>query len=171
MHAEEIISLAKKTIEEYVINKKIIDIPEDLSSDLVNRRAGVFVTLKKNGKLRGCIGTIEAIEENIAREIIRNGISAANYDPRFPGVKADELDKLEYSVDILGKKEKIDSKKELDPNKYGVIVEQQNKRGLLLPNLEGVNTVDEQINIARQKAAIAEGADYNLYRFKVERYK
>jgi len=171
MHAEEIISLAKKTIEEYVINKKIIDIPEDLSSDLVNRRAGVFVTLKKNGKLRGCIGTIEAIEENIAREIIRNGISAANYDPRFPGVKADELDKLEYSVDILGKKEKIDSKKELDLYKYGVIVEQQNKRGLLLPNLEGVNTVDEQINIARQKAAIAEGADYNLYRFKVERYK
>ena len=124
-----------------------------------------------DGRLRGCIGTIEPLRESLAREIIENAISAGTADPRFSPVTAGELPHLSYSVDVLLTPEKISGKKELDPKRYGVIVESGRRRGLLLPDLEGVNTAEEQLAIALQKAGISPGEPYRLYRFLVRRYK
>jgi len=164
------VKLARETIEEYALTGKIKEIKEPLSPEM-KKRAGVFVSIKKNGQLRGCIGTVEPAEENLAREIIRNAISAANYDPRFEPVEPEELADLEISVDVLGQAEEVKNRNELDPVKYGVIVEKGYQRGLLLPNLEGVNSVEEQLDIARRKAGIPTGVDYKIYRFEVKRYK
>jgi AmmeMemoRadiSam system protein A len=145
-------------------------VPDYLPEEALTRRAGTFVSLKKFGQLRGCIGTISATEENIAKEIIQNAISAAVRDPRFPPVTSSELKDLVYSVDILGETEDIDSPEELDVKKYGVIVSSGYKKGLLLPNLEGIDSVDEQIWIAMQKAGIRKGERIRLQRFEVVRY-
>jgi len=134
-------------------------------------RAGVFCSIKKNGQLRGCIGTIEPVRRNIAEEIIHNAIAAATDDPRFPEVRPDELRWLTYSVDVLGKPEPIEGMHQLDPKRYGVIVSSGHRRGLLLPNLEGVDTVEEQVRIARQKAGISRGENVSLQRFEVVRHK
>jgi len=165
-----LVSLAKKTVEEYVRNRKVISPPDDLTPEM-KQRAGVFVSLKKRGELRGCIGTFLPTTENVATEIIQNAISAATRDPRFLPVSPDELDEIEYSVDVLSEPEKISDRKDLDPKRYGVIVKRGERRGLLLPDLEGVNTVDEQINIALMKAGILPDEDFELYRFEVKRYK
>ncbi|NLN03209.1 MAG: AmmeMemoRadiSam system protein A, partial [Clostridiaceae bacterium] len=165
------ISLARKSIELYTRTKKVLEIPDDLSKELLERRAGTFVTLKINGKLRGCIGTIEPVCRNIAEEIIRNAISACSKDPRFDPVTEEELPYITYSVDVLGKAEKVQSKLELDPNKYGVIVTKGYRRGLLLPNLDGVDTVEEQLEIALGKAGIGSHEDYTIERFEVVRYE
>ena len=133
-------------------------------------RAGVFVSIKKEGRLRGCIGTIQAVRQSIAEEIIENAISAASRDPRFSPVKTEELDWLTVSVDVLGDTEKIDSPDKLDVRRYGVVVTKGYKRGLLLPNLEGVDTVEEQIAIAKQKAGIGEHDKVELERFEVVRH-
>lgn len=133
--------------------------------------AGVFVSLKKHGQLRGCIGTIVPTRSSAAEEIVQNAISAATNDPRFPKVDASELDELEYSVDILGRPEPVESLDQLDPSRYGVIVSRGSKRGLLLPDLEGVDTVEEQVEIARHKADIGPGEQVKLERFEVMRYK
>ncbi len=169
-NSEKIVELARDTIEDYVtsgIRKK----PDNLPAELKEKRAGVFVSIKKKGNLRGCIGTIEATRENMAEEIISNAISACSRDPRFPPVAREELDELEISVDVLGEAEEVKGKDELDPDKYGVIVQKGSRTGLLLPNLEGVDTVDTQVDIARRKAGIPAGTDYKLYRFRVERYE
>ena len=138
---------------------------------MYSRRAGVFVSLKEEGRLRGCIGTIAPVRGSIAEEIIENGISAAAKDPRFHAVEPEELDRLEYSVDVLGETEKIDSPEKLDVKRYGVVVSRGYRRGLLLPDLEGVDTVEEQIGIARRKAGIPEDAeDIRLERFEVVRH-
>ncbi len=134
-------------------------------------RAGVFVSIHKHGELRGCIGTFEPTKDNVAEEIIGNAISSATRDPRFPPMAASELSDLEYSVDVLTPPEPIENKDQLDPKKYGVIVEAGFTRGLLLPDLEGVDAVDHQIDICRQKAGIAPGEPVKLYRFEVKRYK
>ncbi|MEW6602548.1 MAG: AmmeMemoRadiSam system protein A [Nitrospirota bacterium] len=165
-----LVQLAKDTVEQYIQNKKIIGPPSDPVPEMT-ARAGVFVSLKKKGELRGCIGTFQSTTESVATEIIQNAISAATQDPRFPPVSKSELDSLEYSVDVLTEPEKIKGKKELDPRKYGVIVRSGNRKGLLLPDLEGVNTVDEQVSIASMKAGIYLGDDIELYRFEVKRYK
>lgn len=165
------ISLARKSIELYTRTKKVLEMPDDLSKELLERRAGTFVTLKINGKLRGCIGTIEPVCRNIAEEIIRNAISACSKDPRFDPVTEEELPYITYSVDVLGKAEKVQSKLELDPNKYGVIVTKGYRRGLLLPNLDGVDTVEEQLEIALGKAGIGSHEDYTIERFEVVRHE
>jgi AmmeMemoRadiSam system protein A len=134
-------------------------------------KAGVFVSLHKNNELRGCIGTIEPDEANIAQEIIRNAVHSATRDPRFNPVTADELPQLEYSVDILTEPEPVSSEKDLDPKKYGAIVEAGWRRGLLLPDLEGVDTVKRQLEICRMKAGIGPEEPVKLYRFEVKRYK
>jgi AmmeMemoRadiSam system protein A len=134
-------------------------------------KAGVFVSLHKGGELRGCIGTIEPAEGNIALEIINNAISAATRDPRFFPVTVDELPQLDYSVDVLTEPEPVASEKDLDPKKYGAIVEAGWRRGLLLPDLEGVDTVERQIEICRVKAGIEPKEPVKLYRFEVKRYK
>ena len=144
----------------------------DLPQDMLTKRAGTFVSLHKDGQLRGCIGTINPVTANIAQEIINNGISAATRDPRFAPVHADELPYLEISVDILGPIEEHISVKDLDIKRYGVIVTKNGRRGLLLPNLEGVDTVEDQLAIAEQKAGIAVGeAGVELARFEVIRHE
>lgn len=164
------ISLAKRSLEYYIKEGQIMDVPKDLDEELLKTKSGAFVTLKKNEKLRGCIGTIEPVEESLAMEIIRNAVSAGTADPRFPAVTEEELKELVYSVDVLGPTEKIVSLQELDVEKYGVIVTSGYRRGLLLPNLEGVDTVEEQIRIALAKAGIGRDEDYTLERFEVIRH-
>lgn len=165
------VQLARKTVETYVRTGKKLGVPEGLPEEMYSRRAGVFVSLKEEGRLRGCIGTIAPVRGSIAEEIIENGISAAAKDPRFHAVEPEELDRLEYSVDVLGETEKIDSPEKLDVKRYGVVVSRGYRRGLLLPDLEGVDTVEEQIEIARRKAGIPEDAeDIRLERFEVVRH-
>ena len=155
-----IAELAKQTVETFVKEGKIL-----------GERAGVFVSIHKFDELRGCIGTFEPTKDNVAEEIVANAISSATRDPRFPPIAPNELNDLSYSVDVLTKPEPIKSKDQLDPKKYGVIVEAGFRRGLLLPDLEGVDTVDYQIDICRQKAGIAPDEPVKLYRFEVRRYK
>lgn len=141
-----------------------------LPEQLIRQKAGVFVSLKKQGVLRGCIGTIHPVTETTADEILRNAVSAAIEDPRFPPVNKEELKDLEYSVDVLMPPEPIDSPNQLDVKRYGVIVTSGRKRGLLLPNLDNVDTIDEQIHIARAKAGISPGEEVFLQRFEVIRH-
>jgi AmmeMemoRadiSam system protein A len=165
------VELAKKTIEEYVKTGKISPVPAEIPPDM-KKKAGVFVSLKKKGQLRGCIGTFLPSTENIYTEIVRNAIASATQDPRFPPVNASELDEIEYSVDILSPPEPVKNLDELDPKKYGVIVVKGWQKGLLLPDIEGVNTVDEQLRIAKLKAGISPfDTDIEIYKFRVERYK
>jgi len=131
----------------------------------------VFVSIHKHGELRGCIGTFEPAEKNIAEEVITNAINSATRDPRFSPVTPAELADLEYSVDVLTEPEPVTSEAELDPKRYGVIVESGGRRGLLLPDLEGVDTVAQQIEICRSKAGITPHEPVKLYRFEVSRYK
>jgi len=167
---DEYVKLARESLEHYIRYNRKMELPKDLSRELVNTRAGAFVTIKKHGILRGCIGTIGPTKENLAEEIIENAISAGTRDPRFPPVTEDELSSLEYSVDVLKEPEPISSIEELDPYKYGVIVSKGFRKGLLLPNIEGVDTPEEQVKIALQKAGIMEFEKYKLERFEVERH-
>jgi AmmeMemoRadiSam system protein A len=162
-------ALARLTLETYVAEGREINCPANLPGELTENAAGVFVSLKKYGQLRGCIGTISPSRENIAKEIIANAISAGTRDPRFPPVTEDELDALVYSVDVLFPPEPA-SRAGLDPAKYGVIVSNGYRRGLLLPNLEGVDTVERQLSIALQKGGIRPGEDYAIERFEVVRH-
>jgi len=165
------VRLARENIEHIATTGKDIDLPEDLPTELTGSQAGVFVSIKKEGELRGCIGTIAPTQKNIVSEILGNSRAASMHDPRFRPVGADELDSLTYSVDVLMPPEKIDSMDKLDVNKYGVIVSCKGRRGLLLPDLEGVNTVEEQVSIALQKGGISPDEPYELERFEVIRHK
>lgn len=168
---DEYVRLARKTLETYVSRKKRITSDDNVQDKaLLTEKAGVFVSIKKNGELRGCIGTIEPTKKNIAEEIITNAISAGIYDPRFKPIDEDELDQLVYSVDILMKPEKIKTKDKLNPQEYGIIVSKGHKKGLLLPNLEGVDTVEEQMRIVLRKAGINPWEDYDMERFRVIRH-
>ena len=164
------VKLALKTIQTFLSEHKIIKVPEDTPEELLNKRAGTFVSLHRYGELRGCIGTIEPTQNSLAEEIIQNAISASTKDPRFQAMKISEIDGLEISVDVLGESEPINGYDELDPKVYGVIVESGYKRGLLLPDLDGVDTADYQVSIAKRKAGIYPGEDFKLFRFKVERF-
>lgn len=164
------VRLARKTIETYIRTGRIIEVPQDLPQEMYENRAGAFVSIKENKNLRGCIGTITATQPSIAREIIENAVSASSRDPRFSPVEENELDRLTISVDILGEREKIHSSDALDVKRYGVIVTRGNKRGLLLPNLEGVDTVEEQIAIAKSKAGIGRNDEVEMERFEVVRH-
>lgn len=164
-----VVKLAKEAVDSYVREGKIPE-PKELTPEM-RERAGVFVSLHKHGQLRGCIGTFEPAKDNVAEEIITNAISSSTMDPRFPPVTASELDDLEYSVDILTKPEPVTDISQLDPKEYGVIVESAWRRGLLLPDLEGVDSIEEQIAICRLKAGISASEEVNLYRFQVRRFK
>ena len=165
------VRLARLSLETYVRQGHALQtLPSDLPDQLTGQAAGAFVSLHKDGRLRGCIGTIAPTEETLAREIVQNAISAGTRDPRFPPVQAEELDRLEYSVDVLGRPEPVNSLDQLDPKTYGVIVSYGRKRGLLLPDLDGVDTVEEQVSIARRKGGIRETDPYTLQRFQVVRH-
>ena len=164
------VRLARETVETYVTERRTPEIPEGLPEEMERERAGVFVSLHKDGALRGCIGTFLPTRENIAREIVSNAVSAATRDPRFDPVRPEELKWLEISVDVLSKPERISGTDQLDVKRYGVIVSSGGRRGLLLPDLDGVDTVEEQVDIARRKGGIPEGAPLTLERFEVKRH-
>jgi len=168
------IKLAKFAVETFIEKKEIISIPDDLPKEMTEKKAGVFVTIKKQGKLRGCIGTYVPTKENIAQEIIRNAIAAALEDDRFEPVKKEELSFLSYQVYILSDLELIKNISELDPKKYGIFVKTIDglKSGLLLPDLENINTVEKQALIACQKADIDPQKErIVIYRFTAEKYQ
>lgn len=166
------VSLARKALEYYVKTGENISEIEEIDKELLKLKAGTFVTLTKDGGLRGCIGTIAPTTPCVANEIIKNAIKAGTEDPRFPPVKEDEIPFIKYTVSILETPEKIDSENELDPSKYGIIVEKGFKRGLLLPNIEGVNTVDEQVKIAKRKAGMSPNErNVKLRRFEVMKHE
>ena len=164
------VKLARASAEYFVTNGDVMPLPDWVPEELLNKEAGAFVSIHKFGGLRGCIGTIAATQKNLALEIIRNAVSAVSRDPRFDPVTEDELKYLDINVDVLGDAEPIKSPLELDVKKYGVIVQSGHKRGLLLPDLDGVDTVEQQIDIARRKGGIAPGDEIELFRFEVVRH-
>lgn len=168
---DEYVKLARFSLEYYLKNESIMKLPQNISQELLDNKNGVFVSIEKDGNLRGCIGTIRPTTENVAKEIIENAIKAGTEDSRFLPVDEDELDELVYSVDILMKPEPVTSLEELNPQKYGVIVSLDRRIGLLLPNLEGVDTSEKQISIALRKAGIGAEEEYNIQRFKVIRHR
>ncbi len=165
------VGLARYSLETYIKTGRRAKLPEGLPREMTEQRAGVFVSLKKFGDLRGCIGTISPVTDSIAREILRNAVSAGVEDPRFPPVGEEELDDLVYSVDVLSEAEPISGREALDVKRYGVIVSSGRKRGLLLPNLEGIDTVEQQVAIAKKKAGIYDNEPIRLERFEVVRHK
>lgn len=171
---DKYVQLAREAIEAYVKKRQMISVPKDLEPDF-EKKAGIFVSLhKKDGSLRGCIGTYLPTQKNIASEIINNAIAAATGDPRFRPVEPEELKDLKISVDVLSRPEQIKSIDDLNPKKYGIIVKSfdRARTGLLLPDIEGVDTREEQVAIACQKAGIVPGRErILLYRFTVERHK
>jgi len=183
-----LVSLAKKAVETYIKEGKIITPPEDLPKEFLQKKAGVFVTIEKKGELRGCIGTYLPVRENIANEVIFNAIASATEDWRFGKIQKEELPELSFIVYILSNPQPVKDLKELDPKKYGVIVKtspflslendvifnghQVPKTGVLLPDIEGVETVEQQISIACQKAGIDPTKEkIFIYKFTVEKYQ
>ena len=165
------VRLARLSLETYVCTgRHLRTLPDGLSREMTGKAAGAFVSLHAHGQLRGCIGTTGPTTASVAWEIIQNAVSAGARDPRFPPVGKDELDQLEYSVDVLGEPEPISSPAQLDVKRYGVIVSCGSRRGLLLPDLDGVDTVEQQIDIARQKGGISSREKYTLERFEVVRH-
>ena len=168
-----LVQLARDTIEAYVREGRTIELPEELTPE-TKRQAGTFVSLHdRGGQLRGCIGTFMPSQPNVALEVVHNAISAATRDPRFPPVRSREVDGLEVKVDVLSEPQPVADASDLDAKRYGVIVESEegwSRRGLLLPDLEGVDTVEEQIRICRLKAGIGPAEPVKLLRFEVSRY-
>ncbi len=164
------VSLARSSLEHFIRTGRVLRIPKDTPEELLEERAGAFVSIHEHGRLRGCIGTILPTEDSLAEEIIQNAVSAATRDPRFAPIREDEIPYLEINVDVLGKPEDIDSAEQLDVKRYGVIVSCGRRRGLLLPDLEGVDSVEQQIDIARQKGGIRPDEPVRLQRFEVIRH-
>lgn len=165
------VSLARQSLETYIRTGRKISVPEGLPEEMLDTQAGAFVSIHKFGKLRGCIGTIEGVRDSVAEEIINNAISASTEDPRFSPITEDELKWLEINVDVLGEAEYIYSMDQLDVKRYGVIVSKGYRRGLLLPDLDGVDTPEQQVAIAKQKAGIRPDEEVKLQRFEVIRHR
>ncbi len=165
-----LVKLAKEVIEFHVKEgKRYEEVSHPDMKEYTSKKNACFVTLKHKGKLRGCIGTIVPTRENLVLEVIDNAIKAVTLDPRFLPVSVEELDELTYSVDVLEPLEFVYSKEELDPKRYGVLLEGRGKKGLLLPDIEGIDTVDKQLEIARLKADLG-SEEVKIYRFEVTRY-
>ncbi|MBM3205778.1 AmmeMemoRadiSam system protein A [Candidatus Shapirobacteria bacterium] len=166
------LQLAQQTIQNYVQKGEVISPSTNLPKTMLSKKAGVFVSLHlKDGSLRGCIGTFAPTKKNIALEIIANAISAATQDPRFPPLTPKELPEIVYAVDILSASKSVSKDKLSDPKKYGLIISTQDgRRALLLPNLPGVETIEEQVSICRQKAGINPWEPVSFQIFTVERH-
>ncbi|MBE5995890.1 MAG: AmmeMemoRadiSam system protein A [Lachnospiraceae bacterium] len=171
LEEDDYVRFARKCVESYVLGDRITRVPEGLPEEMLIRAAGVFVSIHEHGRLRGCIGTILPVRRCIAEEIMSNAVSACAKDPRFDPVRPDELPFLDINVDVLTSPEPIESKAELDVKKYGVIVSCGARRGLLLPDLDGVDTVDDQVDIAMRKGGISPTENYSLDRFEVIRHR
>ncbi|MFC2029530.1 AmmeMemoRadiSam system protein A [Chloroflexota bacterium] len=168
-----LVELARRTIEIYLETGRRID-PPGMLADEMQRRAAVFVTIRRHGELCGCIGTLEPVHDSLAEEVIHNAISAATRDPRFPPLRSDELPDVEIKVDVLTEPVPISSQDELDPKRYGLIVRSADrpwKRGVLLPDLQGIDTVEKQVHWTRyHKAGITDPEEpVEMFRFEVER--
>ena len=163
------ISLAQESIHHFLDHREKLSCPDPLSMDLKSR-SGAFVSIKKLKQLRGCIGTLEPCEPNLAMEIIENALKAALHDPRFSPVTAEELQDLTYSIDVVRPLQKVSTFEELDPDIYGLVVKSNGKQGVLLPDLEGVSSTEEQIRICRAKGRINNSEPIEMYRFKVDRF-
>lgn len=170
LEEDDYVKLARESLEYYVNNHHELEIPKDLPKALLKDKAGVFVSLHIDNKLRGCIGTIYPTKNNIAEEIVQNAISSGSRDYRFNKVRPNELERMEYSVDVLKRSEKISSISELDIERYGVIVTSGNKTGLLLPNIDGIIDEEHQVQIAKRKAGINDSEDFTMERFEVIRH-
>jgi len=164
-----IVRLARWSLENYLRGEPPPD-PGEIPPEF-RRPAGAFVSLKKDGQLRGCIGTVSPTRPTAAEEVMENAVSAGTRDPRFFPVDIDELDEIVYSVDILGEPEPVDGLDQLDPKRYGVIVSARGRSGLLLPDLEGIDTAEQQVAVARQKAGLLPDEPVKLQRFEVVRYR
>lgn len=168
-------NLAKESVETYIKKGNTISLLRDLPKEFLEKKAGTFVTIEKQGKLRGCIGTFIPTRENMAQEIIHNAIAAATEDYRFGRIKREELPDLSYTVYVLNRLEQVGNVRELNPKKYGIIIKTAGdpiKSALLLPNLEGINTVEEQISIACQKGGIdPKNERIAVLRFTAEKYE
>jgi AmmeMemoRadiSam system protein A len=169
-----LVELARKTIELYVTTGKQLKPPSELTPEM-QQPAGAFVSIHRHGQLRGCVGTIYPTCKNVAEEVIQNAISAATHDYRFSPIRRNELEDLEIKVDMLHEPEPISSEGELDPKRYGLIVQSlkdPRKRGLLLPDLEGIDTVEQQVYYTKHHKALITDPDepVQMYRFEVVRY-
>jgi AmmeMemoRadiSam system protein A len=169
-----LVELARRTIEVYVTDGRQIRPPQEIPPEM-RRRAGAFVTIHLHGRLRGCIGTIEPTCDNLVEEVIRNAVAAATRDPRFSPIRRDELAELNIKVDVLGQPEVVNSLAELDPVRYGLIVQSVSRpwvRGLLLPDLAGIDTVEKQVKWTRERKAGITDPDepVEMLRFEVHRY-
>ncbi|MBC8287841.1 MAG: AmmeMemoRadiSam system protein A [Nitrospinae bacterium] len=169
MPSHPLVDLAIQSVKHHLKKGRPLPCPDPLPEEMKDR-AGTFISIKKNGLLRGCIGTISPKYDNLAEEVIQNAIKAANEDPRFPAIKENELDQLTFSVDVLTTPEKIDDLTSLNVERYGLIVRSEDRRGLLLPNLENIKTIDQQLKVCLKKGGIKETDPYDLYRFEVKRF-
>lgn len=165
-----LVKLARATLQKHLRGEKGAYVPDDVPAEFGSGQAGVFVSLKKDGQLRGCIGSIYPHEANIIQEVITSAINAGTRDPRFYPVRPEELDDLNISVDVLTEPEEVNGPEALDPRKYGVIISSGSRSGVLLPNLEGINTVEDQLAVVRQKAGIDSDEPIVMYRFEVIRH-
>ena len=168
---DEYVKLARKAVEELVLNDKKYEITEDLPDEMVNRKAGVFITIKTGKQLRGCVGTLTPDKESIAEEIIQNAMNSAGNDPRYAHIEKDELDRMEITVDVIGEFEEIFTDDMLDVHKYGVCISKGRKKGFLLPNQTGLETTEQQVNIAKQSAGLRPRDKAKMERFEVVRHK
>ena len=165
-----LVKLAIRSVEHFIETGKLLPCPEPLPKDL-NQNAGTFVSIKKKGELRGCIGTITPKYKNLAEEIIQNAVRAANKDPRFDPVEKIEMPGLIFSVDVLTPLEKIGNLKRHDVKKFGLVVRGKGKQGLLLPDLDIIKSADQQLKVCLKKGEFKENDTYELFRFEVKRFK
>lgn len=168
-----LVRLAAEAIEMFLSHQRVIEPPERLFAEVPDslKPAGMFVCLKREGLLRGCVGTTEPLQETLAREVIANAIGAATRDPRFPAVEPSELAALHISIDVLGPAEPVPDLGDLDHRRYGIILRSGERRSVLLPDIEGIDSVSSQIRAAREKAGLRHDAPIELLRFEVTRYK
>ena len=171
MDTHPYVKLAVQAVHHFLSKGKSLPCPSPVP-DGMNDQLGTFVSIKKktNRELRGCMGTLKPNQNNLAEEIIRNAVNAATRDPRFKPVKIEELDQLLFSVDVLTPLEPIDRPEQLNPRQYGLSIKYEGRQGILLPDLEGIDTVKKQIDLCLKKGNIKKNAAYRMYRFEVERY-
>lgn len=166
-----LVSLAQKAVEYFIETSETVDVPGDFPKEFLEKKAGVFVTIEKQGDLRGCIGTYVATRKNIAEEVIRNAIAAATQDNRFETITKEEIPRLSFTIYVLNPPEQVTGVQQLDPRKFGAIVLTKEKCGLLLPDLEGVDTVEQQLNICCQKGGIDPLKEQvAIFKFEVQKY-
>ena len=172
MGTHSYVKLAVEAVRYYLLKGELLSCPSPLPNGMEDQ-SGVFVSIKikNNHKLRGCIGTVTPSQDNLAKEIIQNAVNAATRDPRFKSVTIKELDQLLFSVDVLTPLEPIDNPEQLNPKQYGLSIKYEGRQGILLPDLEGIDTVQRQIDLCLKKGAIPKDASFKMYRFEVERYR